>query len=105
VRYRHDGRPRKPHVESRHQPSCRPQGAARRFVRSGAGARPRRGKKAAKAKAAAARADTVKAFRTEYLTRDGKRLRIAATRETILRRLVYPGVKLIGKDQFSALYP
>jgi integrase len=60
---------------------------------------PGEAKKAAKAKAAAANADTVQAICTEYLKRAGIKLRTYKQRERLLTRLVYPtlGARPIAK--------
>jgi integrase len=49
-------------------------------------------KKAARAKAAAAAADTVQAICSEYMTREGRKLRSAKRRGQELERLVYPAI-------------
>jgi integrase len=49
-------------------------------------------KKAAKAKAANAGANTVKAVCEKYLAQEGKKLRTAADRSATLKRLVYPQI-------------
>jgi integrase len=56
------------------------------------GCDPAAAREGAKLKAAAAQADTVVAVCEEYLKREGKRLRTADQRVSILQRLVYPAI-------------
>jgi integrase len=53
---------------------------------------PGEAKKTARAKAAAAAADTVQAICNEYMAREGKKLRSAKAREASLQRLIYPAI-------------
>jgi integrase len=64
--------------------------AAEAFYEVEQGRDPAAAKGIAKAKAAAAAADTLQAICEEYLKREGKRLRTADWREKVLSRLVYP---------------
>lgn len=64
--------------------------AAQAMHEVGQGRDPALAKKVARRTAAAAAADTVEAVCTEFLAREGKSLRSAKWRESILRRLVYP---------------
>jgi integrase len=56
------------------------------------GRNPAKAKENAKARAAEARQNTVAAICAEYLKREGKKLRTADQRVSILRRLVYPAL-------------
>jgi integrase len=90
VRYRHDGKTRKLTLKAGILLAAARKAAADALYEVEQGRDPAAAKKVAKAKAAAAAADTVEAICTEYLEREGKRLRTAAVREATLRRLVYP---------------
>ena len=90
VRYRHDGKTRKLTLKAGISLAAARKMAGDALYEVDQGRDPGAAKKVAKAKAAAAAADTVEAICGEYLKREGKRLRTAAAREATLRRLVYP---------------
>jgi integrase len=70
---------------------------------------PGEAKKDVRAKAAAAAADTVQAICTEYMNREGKKLRSADAREKTLVRAVYPAIGTrpitsVGRKDLSRLF-
>ena len=92
VRYRIAGKPRKLTLKSGISLAAARKEAADALYEVEKGRDPSAAKTAAKVKAAAVAADTIEAICTEYLDREGKRLRTAAAREAILKRLVYPAL-------------
>ena len=92
VRYRIAGKPRKLTLKSGISLAAARKEAADALYEVEKGRDPSAAKTAAKVKAAAVAADTIEAICTEYLKREGKRLRTAAAREAILKRLVYPAL-------------
>src|SRR5262245_279068 len=90
LRYRFDGRARKVTL-----PPGLSLAAARKMAADAAleldrGLDPREARKAAKAKAAAAAADTLRAICGKYLSREGSKLRTLRQRERALARYIYP---------------
>jgi integrase len=90
LRYRFDGRTRKVTL-----PTGLSLAAARKMAADAAleldrGGDPREARKAAKAKAAAAAADTLWAICGKYLAREGGKLRTLRQRERVLARHIYP---------------
>jgi integrase len=102
VRYRHDGRPAKltlgpwPTLTL----AAARKGAADALHDLANGIDPGKARKAAKQKAAESEAHTVAAVCSEFLQREGKRLRTIDQRERTLRRLVYP---IIGGRPIDSL--
>jgi integrase len=90
VRYRFGGRTRKLTLQSGLTLAAARLAAADAMHQLQQDRDPGETKKAARAKAAAAAADTVQAICTEYMTREGKKLRSAKRREKELARLIYP---------------
>ncbi len=80
VRYRIAGKPRKLTLKAGISLAAARKEAADALYQVEKGSDPGAGKKAAKVKAAAAAADTVEAICTEYLAREGKRLRTGGAR-------------------------
>jgi integrase len=90
VRYRHAGKSRKMTLQGGLTLAQARKAAADALFDLEQGRDPSVARRAAKAAAAAAEADTVEAVCTEYLRREGAKLRTAGVREATLRRLVYP---------------
>src|SRR5262245_48935800 len=98
LRYRIDGRPRKVTL-----PTGLTLAAARKMAADAAldldrGIDPRQARREARAKAAAAAADTLQAICEEYLAREGDKLRTRRQRERTLGKYVFPilGERPIG---------
>jgi len=92
VRYRHAGRTRKLTLQSGLTLRAARLAAANAMHQLQQGADPATLKKDARAKAAAVARDTVQAICTEYMTREGKKLRSAKRRGQELARLIYPAI-------------
>jgi integrase len=90
VRFRIGGRQRKLTLESGLSLSAARKAAADAKHEVSQGRDPTQTKKVAKQKAVTAAADTLRAVCEEYSKREGKRLRTADERDSILKRLVYP---------------
>jgi integrase len=90
VRYRHAGRSRKLTLQAGLTLAQARKAAADALFDLEQGRDPSVARKAAKAAAAAAQADTVEAICGEYMRREGPKLRTGAVREATLKRLVYP---------------
>jgi integrase len=90
VRYRFAGKTRKLTLKAGISLAAARKAAADALYEVEQGRDPSTVKKDAKSKAAAAAADTVESICTEYLAREGKRLRTAGARKATLKRLVYP---------------
>jgi integrase len=92
LRYRFDGRTRKVTL-----PTGLSLAAARKMAADAAleldrGVDPREARNAARAKAAAAAADTLRAICGKYLAREGGKLRTLRQRERVLARHIYPAL-------------
>jgi integrase len=90
LRYRYEGRPTKLTLKEAKSLADARSAAVAALRELERGNDPAEAKKAAAIKAAAAKADTVVAVCEEYLKREGKKLRTADQRVSILNRLVYP---------------
>jgi integrase len=90
VRYRIHGQPKKLTLKSGIALAAARKLCAAAMHDVAEGRDPSAAKKEAVAKAAAAKADTLRAVCEEYLARDGAKLRTANQRERLLDRLVYP---------------
>jgi len=98
LRYRFDGKPRKVTLSTGLSLADARKVAAEAALDLDRGIDPREARKAARAQAAAAAADTLQAICEKYLAREGGKLRTLRQRERTLARLVYPtlGERPIG---------
>jgi len=92
LRYRFDGKPRKVTLAAGLSLATARKAAADAALELDRGIDPREARKAAKAKAAAAAADTVQAICEKYLAREGDKLRTRRRRERVLARYIYPAL-------------
>jgi integrase len=90
LRYRFDGRTRKVTLPTGLSLAVARKMAADAALELDRGVDPREARKAAKAKAAAAAADTLWAVCGKYLAREGGKLRTLRQRERVLARHIYP---------------
>lgn len=100
VRYRHGGQPRKLTLQAGISLSAARKLCADALHEVAQGRDPAETKKAEKTKAIRAKADTVEAICTEFMQREGKKLRTGKARESALQRLVYPE---IGAEQIDKI--
>ena len=100
MRYRHGGLPRKLTLQAGVTLSAARKLAADAMHEVAQGHDPAEAKVAANARAIRAKADTVEAICTEFMQREGRKLRTVKARESALKRLVYPA---IGAEQIDKI--
>jgi integrase len=108
VRYRINGQPKKLTLKSGISLAAARKLCAAAMHDVAEGRDPSEAKKVAVAKAAAAKADTLRAMCEEYLRREGGKLRAARQRERLLARLVFPAfgnrnIHTIGRGELVRL--
>jgi integrase len=92
LRYRFDGQPRKVTLPTGLSLAAARKAASDAAIDIDRGVDPREARKAARAKASAAAADTVQAICGKYLAREGGKLRTLRQRERSLARYIYPAL-------------